>query len=92
MIHAKHRSWHPKMVNLKTFCPKLTFKGRYITSKNGSIGRLFVTPPLSEIGKKIGKILKYTPHFQSAFGTAAYNARAYIMCASYEINKKCVGK
>ena len=28
-------------------------------------------PPLSEIGKKIGKMLKYTPHFQSAFGTAA---------------------
>ena len=27
-------------------------------------------PPLSEIGKKIGKMLKYTPHFQSAFGTA----------------------
>ena len=26
--------------------------------------------PLSEIGKKIGKMLKYTPHFQSAFGTA----------------------
>ena len=28
-------------------------------------------PPLSEINKKIGKMLKYTPHFQSAFGTAA---------------------
>ena len=28
-------------------------------------------PPLSEICKKIGKMLKYTPHFQSAFGTAA---------------------
>ena len=27
-------------------------------------------PPLSEIGKKIGKMSKYTPHFQSAFGTA----------------------
>ena len=27
-------------------------------------------PPLYEIGKKIGKMLKYTPHFQSAFGTA----------------------
>ena len=27
-------------------------------------------PPLSEIGKEIGKMLKYTPHFQSAFGTA----------------------
>ena len=27
-------------------------------------------PPLSENGKKIGKMLKYTPHFQSAFGTA----------------------
>ena len=30
-------------------------------------------PPLSEIGKKIGKMLKYTPHFQSAFGTAGSN-------------------
>ena len=29
-------------------------------------------PPLSEIGKKIGKMLKYTPQFQSAFGTAEY--------------------
>ena len=43
-----------------------------MTSKNGSIGWLFVTPPLSEIGKKSGKMLKYTPHFQSAFGTAVY--------------------
>ena len=54
------------MVNLNTFCPNVTFKNRYMTSKNGSIGRLFVTPPLSEIGKKLGKMLKYTPHFQSA--------------------------
>ena len=30
----------------------------------------FCYNPLSEIGKKIGKMLKYTPHFQSAFGTA----------------------
>ena len=30
-------------------------------------------PPLSEIGKKIGKMLKYTPHFQSTFGTAEYH-------------------
>ena len=66
-MHAKRRSWHPKTVNLKTFCPNLTFKNRYATSKNGSIGRLFVTPPLSEIGKKIGKMSKYTLHFQSAF-------------------------
>ena len=29
-------------------------------------------PPLSEIAKKLGKMLKYTPHFQSAFGTAAH--------------------
>ena len=70
MIHAKRRSWHPKTVKLKTFCPNLTFKNRYTTSKNGSIGRLFVAPPLSEIGKKIGKMSKYTPHFQSTFGTA----------------------
>ena len=27
-------------------------------------------PPLSEIIKKLGKMLKYTTHFQSAFGTA----------------------
>ena len=44
-IHPKRRSWHPKSVNLKTFCPKPTFKNRYSTSKNGSIGWLFVTPP-----------------------------------------------
>ena len=31
-------------------------------------------PPLSEIAKKLGKILKYTPHFQSAFSTADCNA------------------
>ena len=29
-------------------------------------------PPLSEIAKKSGKMLKYTPHFQGAFGTAVY--------------------
>ena len=81
MIHAKHRSWHPKTVNLKTFCPKLTFKNRYITSKNGSIGQLFVTPPLSEIGKKIGKMLKYTSHFQSSFGTAVYS----VHCTVYTV-------
>ena len=45
MIHAKRRPWHPKTVNLKTFCPNVTFKNGYMTSKNGSIGRLFVTPP-----------------------------------------------
>ena len=53
-----------KWVNLSTFCPNLTFKHRYITSKNGSIGRLFVTPPLSEIAKKLAKVLKYTPTFK----------------------------
>ena len=52
------------MVNLNTFCPNLTFKNRYITSKNVSIGRLFVTPLISEIAKKLGKILKYTPTFK----------------------------
>ena len=62
-----------KWSNFNTFFPNLTSKNRYITSKNGSIGRLFVTPPLSEIAKKLGKMLKYTSHFQSAFGTAAYN-------------------
>ena len=35
-------------------------------------------PPLSEIGKKIGKMLKYNPHFQSAFGTAIY--KVYNVC------------
>ena len=34
------------------------------------MGRLFVT--LSEIAKKLGKVMKYTPHFQSAFGTAEF--------------------
>ena len=34
--------------------------------KNGSIGRLFVTLPLSEIVKKIGKMLKYTPTLKVA--------------------------
>ena len=29
----------------------------------------FIHPPLSEIVKKLGKMLKYTPHIQSAFGT-----------------------
>ena len=27
-------------------------------------------PPPSEIAEKLGKMLKYTPHFQGAFGTA----------------------
>ena len=35
--------------------------------------------PLSGIGKKIGKMSKYIPHFQSAFGTAAYNI--HTMCS-----------
>ena len=34
-------------------------------------------PPLSEIGKKIGKMLKYTPNFQSAFGTAGYTLHSH---------------
>ena len=55
---------------IQHFCPKLAFKNRYITSKNESTGRLFLTPPLSEIAKNLGKMLKYTPHLQSAFGTA----------------------
>ena len=28
-------------------------------------------PPPYEIAKKLGKMLRYTPHFQRAFGTAA---------------------
>ena len=36
-----------------------------MTSENGPIGRLFLTlPPLSEIAKKLGKMLKYTPTFK----------------------------
>ena len=35
-------------------------------------------PPLSEIAKKLGIMLKYTPHFQSAFGTAAYQEASFI--------------
>ena len=34
-------------------------------------------PPLSEIGKKIGKMSKYSLHFQSAFGTAACKGFTY---------------
>ena len=85
MIHAKRKSWHPKTVNSNTFCPNLTFKNRYITSKNGSIGRLFGPPTLSEIGKKLGKMLKYTPHFQSAFGTAVYN-NIYVLASEVYCN------
>ena len=29
-------------------------------------------PHFLKLAKKIGKMSKYTPHFQSAFGTAAY--------------------
>ena len=36
-------------------------------------------PPLSEIAKKLGKMLKYTPHFQSAFGTADYTGEQKIV-------------
>ena len=31
-------------------------------------------PPFSEIAKKLGKMLEYTPHFQSAFGAAGYTS------------------
>ena len=37
-------------------------------------------PPLSEIGKKIAKMLKFTPHFQSAFGTAVYTGVQCGLC------------
>ena len=57
----------PKNGKLKTFCPKLTFKNRYITSKNESIGRLFVTPPLSEIGKKNRKNVEIHPPLSKCF-------------------------
>ena len=33
-------------------------------------------PPPSEIGKKLGKMFKCTPHFQSAFGIAVYTNTA----------------
>ena len=29
-------------------------------------------PHFLKLAKKIGKVLKYTPHFQSAFGTAVH--------------------
>ena len=73
-----------KWVNLSTFCSNLTFKNRYITSKNGSIRRLFVSPPLSELAKKLGKMLKY-PHFQSAFGTAVC---VYIYFPQKQLSRK----
>ena len=38
----------------------------------GQLVGFLLHPPLSEIAKKSGKMLKYTPHFQSAFGTAVY--------------------
>ena len=64
-IHAKRRSWHPKMVNFKTFCPNLTFKNRYTTSKKkDQLAGFLLHSPLSEIGKNIGKISKYTPIFK----------------------------
>ena len=72
MIHAKHRSWAPKNGKFEDFLSKaLTFKNRYITSKNGSIGRLFVTPPHFLKLAKNRKNVEIHPHFQSAFGTAA---------------------
>ena len=37
----------------------------------GQLVGFLLHPPLSEIAKRLGKMLKYTPHFQSAFGTAA---------------------
>ena len=88
------RPWHPKTVNLNTFCPNVTFKNRSMTSKNGSTGRLFVTPPLSEIGKKLGKMLKYTPHFQTAFGTAVYTMyiRLSHILVTFSKNKQFRGR
>ena len=49
------------------------------------MARLFVTPPLSEIAKKLGKMLKYTPHFQSAFGTAATHTPTLSLSLSLSI-------
>ena len=52
-------------------------------------------PPLSEIAKKLGKMLKYTPHFQSAFGTAAcriYNivdTEVYIYAVKFNTFEHC---
>ena len=40
------------------------------TLKMDQLVGFLLHPPLSEIAKKLGKILKYTPHFQSPFGTA----------------------
>ena len=58
-----------------------------MTSKNGSIGRLFVTPLLSEIAKKLGKMLKYNHYFQSAFGTAALVDYRFIPFVQRKIDK-----
>ena len=47
-------------------------------------------PSFSEIGKKIGKMLKYTPHFQSAFGTAVSDTEIKIIL--YQKDEKIWGK
>ena len=65
----------PKNVKFEHFFVQTLHSKIHISHKNGSIGPLFVTPPRSEIGKKIGKMLKYTPNFQSAFGTADHSDR-----------------
>ena len=67
MIHAKRRPWHPKTVNLNTFCLNFTFKNRYMTSKNGSIGRLFVTPPTFWNWQKIRKNVEIHPPLSKCF-------------------------
>ena len=35
-------------------------------------------PTLSKNAKKLGIMLKYTPHFQTAFGTAAYQKAIFV--------------
>ena len=71
MIHAKRRSWHPKTVSLKTFCPNLTFKNRYTTSKMDQLAGFLLHPHFLKLAKN-RKNVEMLPHFQSAFGTAVY--------------------
>ena len=64
-----------KWVNLNTFCSNLTVtihsKIDISHPKMGQLVGFLLHPPLPEISKKLGKMLEYTPHFQSAFGTTA---------------------
>ena len=86
---GKRRSWHPKKarfvhLNVQTLHPKINTS----YPKMDQLVGFLLHPPLSEIAKKLEKMLRCTPHFQSAFGTAVHYSIQYniIQCIVNTLN------